>query len=232
MAERPTAGLGCLRARGCLTAAGVVSGRNLPSLAAKRRLFRPKTAKGRPLLDCGPVTLRFTWRGSDVRQRMTQKLIDAFEAKNPNIKIEGEYGEWSGYWDKLFLANSVEAGGIALADRGIPGNTEVRDAITPKLSAADAATAAFINDIADEVGDAPVVPPAGSSPAPEILTRFTTEVHFGRVSPEEAAKKSMEELKSAPASALGRCTSPTRVSGGQPMLQLRPRLACRRRSTR
>ena len=73
----------------------------------------------------------------------------------------------------------------------------MRDAITPKLSAADAATAAFINDIADEVGGAPVVPPAGSSPASEILTRFTTEVHFGRVSPEEAAKKSMEELKSA-----------------------------------
>ncbi|CAN7483019.1 hypothetical protein LJR078_003382 [Arthrobacter sp. LjRoot78] len=95
-----------------------------------------------------------------------------------------------------FLANSVEAGEIALADRGIPGNSEVRDAIQSKLSPADAATASFINDIADEVGDAPVVPPAGSSPASEILTRFVTEVHFGRLSPEEAAKKSIEEIKS------------------------------------
>jgi multiple sugar transport system substrate-binding protein len=95
-----------------------------------------------------------------------------------------------------FLANSVDAGEIALADRGIPGNSEVRDAIQPKLSPADAATATFINDIADEVGDAPVVPPAGSSPASEILTRFVTEVHFGRLSPEEAAKKSIDEIKS------------------------------------
>jgi multiple sugar transport system substrate-binding protein len=49
----------------------------------------------------GTVTLRFSWWGSDVRHKMTQKLIDAFEAKNPNIKIKGEYGDWSGYWDKL-----------------------------------------------------------------------------------------------------------------------------------
>lgn len=49
----------------------------------------------------GPVTLRFTWWGSDTRHQLTQKVIDAFEAENPNIKIKGEYGEWSGYWDKL-----------------------------------------------------------------------------------------------------------------------------------
>jgi multiple sugar transport system substrate-binding protein len=49
----------------------------------------------------GTVTLRFSWWGSDTRHKMTQKLIDAYEAKNPNIKIEGEYGDWSGYWDKL-----------------------------------------------------------------------------------------------------------------------------------
>src|SRR5688572_6150035 len=49
----------------------------------------------------GPVTLRFTWWGSDTRHQLTQKVIDAFEAENPNIKIKGEYGEWNGYWDKL-----------------------------------------------------------------------------------------------------------------------------------
>ena len=54
-----------------------------------------------PAASDGPVTLRFSWWGSDVRHKMTQKLIDAFEAKNPNINIEGEYGDWSGYWDKL-----------------------------------------------------------------------------------------------------------------------------------
>lgn len=49
----------------------------------------------------GPVTLRFTWWGSDARHALTQKVIDAFEAENPNIKVKGEFGEWGGYWDKL-----------------------------------------------------------------------------------------------------------------------------------
>jgi multiple sugar transport system substrate-binding protein len=96
-----------------------------------------------------------------------------------------------------FLANSVEAGEIALADRGIPGNSEVRAAVAPKLTPTDALTAKFIDDIADEVGDAPAIPPAGSSAVSEILTRFATEVHFSRISPQEAAKKSIDEIKSA-----------------------------------
>jgi multiple sugar transport system substrate-binding protein len=96
-----------------------------------------------------------------------------------------------------FLANSVEAGEIGLADRGIPGNSEVRAAVAPKLTPTDALTAKFIDDIADEVGDAPAIPPAGSSGVSEILTRFATEVHFSRISPQEAAKKSIDEIKSA-----------------------------------
>ncbi len=49
----------------------------------------------------GEVTLRFNWWGSDTRHKITQEVIDAFQKENPNIKIKGEYGEWSGYWDKL-----------------------------------------------------------------------------------------------------------------------------------
>ncbi|WP_104060466.1 ABC transporter substrate-binding protein [Arthrobacter sp. 4R501] len=96
-----------------------------------------------------------------------------------------------------FLANSVEAGEIGLADRGIPGNSDVRKAVAPKLTPTDALTAKFIDDIADEVGEAPAVPPAGSSAVSEVLTRYATEVHFSRISPQEAAKKSIEEIKSS-----------------------------------
>src|SRR5687767_13101796 len=49
----------------------------------------------------GEVTLRFNWWGSDTRHKITQEVIDAFQKENPKIKIKGEYGEWSGYWDKL-----------------------------------------------------------------------------------------------------------------------------------
>ncbi|WP_369055558.1 ABC transporter substrate-binding protein [Kineococcus terrestris] len=49
----------------------------------------------------GPAELRFTWWGSDTRHRATQEVIDAFNAENPDIRVTGEYTEWSGYWDKL-----------------------------------------------------------------------------------------------------------------------------------
>ena len=49
----------------------------------------------------GPVELRFSWWGGDKRAQLTQEAIAAFEAENPNIKIKPEFGDWSGYWDKL-----------------------------------------------------------------------------------------------------------------------------------
>ncbi|MFF1830731.1 ABC transporter substrate-binding protein [Paenarthrobacter sp. NPDC058040] len=96
-----------------------------------------------------------------------------------------------------FLVNNTNAGEIGLADRGIPANSDVRAAITPKLSAADAATAKFIDEISMELGDAVPVPPAGSSAVTEVLTRYTSEVHFQRMSPQDAAKKAVDEAKSS-----------------------------------
>ncbi|WP_369055560.1 ABC transporter substrate-binding protein [Kineococcus terrestris] len=49
----------------------------------------------------GPVRLRFTWWGSDTRHQYTQEIIDAFNAENPDVVVEPEFTEWSGYWDRL-----------------------------------------------------------------------------------------------------------------------------------
>ena len=48
-----------------------------------------------------PVTLHIAWWGSDTRVKMTEDVIAKFEAANPNIKVETEYKDWSGYWDNL-----------------------------------------------------------------------------------------------------------------------------------
>ena len=37
----------------------------------------------------------------DTRHKTTQKVIDAYQKDHPNVTINGEFGEWSGYWDKL-----------------------------------------------------------------------------------------------------------------------------------
>lgn len=48
-----------------------------------------------------PVTLRFTWWGSEARTQRTQQVIDLFKKAHPNITIKGEFKEWNGYWDSL-----------------------------------------------------------------------------------------------------------------------------------
>lgn len=47
------------------------------------------------------VTLRFAWWGNAERAAATQKVIAAFEAKNPKIKVQGEPGDFNGYFDRL-----------------------------------------------------------------------------------------------------------------------------------
>ncbi len=49
----------------------------------------------------GPVTLRISWWGGDSRHTPTLKAMEAYSAKNPNVKLEGEYGGWDGYYQKL-----------------------------------------------------------------------------------------------------------------------------------
>src|SRR5690606_31603998 len=62
-----------------------------------------------------------------------------------------------------FLANSVEAGERLLVGRGSPANSEVRDALTPILSADDAKVLDFITEISGEVVAAPLAPAGGAS---------------------------------------------------------------------
>lgn len=47
------------------------------------------------------ITLRFMWWGGDERHKATLAAIEAYMAKNPHIKIEGEYQGYDGYRDKL-----------------------------------------------------------------------------------------------------------------------------------
>ena len=52
------------------------------------------------------ITLSFSWWGGDSRHEATQKTIEAFEAKYPNIKIEPTFSAWTGWEEKMGLAFS------------------------------------------------------------------------------------------------------------------------------
>ena len=58
-------------------------------------------AAATPSGDPANATLRFTWWGNDTRTRVTNATIALYTSKNPGVKLTGEPGEWSGYWDKL-----------------------------------------------------------------------------------------------------------------------------------
>ena len=52
-------------------------------------------------LAASKVTLRFAWWGNPTRDARTQKVVEMYMAKNPNVTIETETTGWGGYWDKL-----------------------------------------------------------------------------------------------------------------------------------
>jgi pectin-derived oligosaccharide transport system substrate-binding protein len=57
----------------------------------------------------GTVTLRFSWWGNTDRVQLTQRAIDAFQTRHPNIKIKGESTDFNSYFDRL--ATQVAARG-------------------------------------------------------------------------------------------------------------------------
>jgi multiple sugar transport system substrate-binding protein len=61
-----------------------------------------------PELTDEQVTIRVTWWGSDTRAELTNEAIAAFEKEYPNIKVKGEYKDWSGYWDALATTTAAK----------------------------------------------------------------------------------------------------------------------------
>lgn len=49
----------------------------------------------------GDASMRFTWWGNNVRDKLTREAIDAYQEEQDGVEISGENGDWEGYWDKL-----------------------------------------------------------------------------------------------------------------------------------
>ena len=59
-----------------------------------------------------PVTINYTWWGNDDRAERTRKAIALFESKNTDIKVNGNFTDFAGYWQK----RATEAAGGGLPD--------------------------------------------------------------------------------------------------------------------
>ena len=113
-----------------------------------------------------------------------------------SVSADTEYPEASAKFVD-FLLNSQAAGDIMLTDRGLPANTDVREGIMGDLSPTDQKVADFMEDIGDEIVDAPPVPPHGSAEMADIMERVNTEVLFERITPQEAATQFIDEVNAA-----------------------------------
>ncbi|GAA1489799.1 ABC transporter substrate-binding protein [Brachybacterium sacelli] len=92
-----------------------------------------------------------------------------------------------------WLVNSPEAGMILLAERGVPANLDVREAIVPELTDSDLKAVDFIEAIAGELGDPPPITPPGGGAVDDALARHVEDVLFGRMDPAAASASVIEK---------------------------------------
>lgn len=93
-----------------------------------------------------------------------------------------------------YLVNNMDAATKIKSDRGMPANTDLKAGITPLLKEGQQKEAAYLDRIA-ELDVAPTKPfPAGSSATLEVLNRYNTDVLFGKISPQDAAKGFIAEV--------------------------------------
>ncbi|MFC5834077.1 extracellular solute-binding protein [Nonomuraea insulae] len=96
-----------------------------------------------------------------------------------------------------YMINDPEAGAIILSDRGLPASSKVLAAVKDKLPETDQKTLAFLDEAKGELTDPPPAPPKGASAMEDILTRYSEEVMFGRMTPDDAAQKFITEANAS-----------------------------------
>jgi multiple sugar transport system substrate-binding protein len=96
-----------------------------------------------------------------------------------------------------YMINSEEAGKLLLSDRGLPANTDIREAVQSQFTASDIKAAEFMADLEDEIVDGVPTPPVGAGEVAAILGRINSEVLFERMTPEEGAKQFRAEVEQA-----------------------------------
>ncbi|MDF2886193.1 MAG: hypothetical protein K0R23_578 [Lacrimispora sp.] len=60
----------------------------------------------------GDVKLTMSWWGNQVRNERTQAALDLYSEQNKGVTIEGQFSEWSDYWNKL----ATSAAGQSIPD--------------------------------------------------------------------------------------------------------------------
>ncbi|MGW4467764.1 ABC transporter substrate-binding protein [Micromonospora sp. NPDC004704] len=95
-----------------------------------------------------------------------------------------------------FLINDEAAGKVLAVSRGMPANGKVRDALAPTLAENDKLVYEFESSVTDKLLPTPPAQPKGGGAVKAEFQRVYDEVIFGRISPQEGAKRLISEAKS------------------------------------
>ncbi len=169
-----------------LDQSAIVVGRAAIQFYNSNQLEAVTNAAGGELMEMlrGPS---MTGKATDRKTWYKASMLWSASAKTKNADAVVAWINW--------YANSPEAGNIEKAERGIPPNSEMQEAVKPNLSAAQKKVLQYITDIKPEVANTPIAPPPGGGTIAEKLQRHGTDVLFGRASSADAAQKFVEELK-------------------------------------
>lgn len=85
-----------------------------------------------------------------------------------------------------FMTNSIEANQILLAERGIPVNSKVNEAIQPNLGVAARMAAEYLNSIDDLVSPVDIPEPAWSGEVIKLLDDYIEQINYKFMSPLDA----------------------------------------------
>lgn len=96
-----------------------------------------------------------------------------------------------------YLLNDLSAGKHLGVERGVPPNTDVRDAIKADLEGTELATVEFVDAVTPEVGTDPEVAPMGGSIFESLLSRVGESFMFGEIDAAAAAQSMVDELGAA-----------------------------------
>ncbi|MFP7169535.1 extracellular solute-binding protein [Terribacillus sp. 7520-G] len=87
-----------------------------------------------------------------------------------------------------FFMNDVEANKLILGDRGVPGSSEVKDALKNEVSEAQQQVFEYVEWAETNSSPMGAPDPAGAGEVIELLDTLAEQISYGQLSPEDAAK--------------------------------------------
>ncbi len=95
-----------------------------------------------------------------------------------------------------FFINDVEANKLIKGDRGVPGSSEVKEALKPVISEAQAQVFEYVEWAEQNSSPMGAPDPAGAGEVIELFDTIAEQISYGEVSPEDAAKSFRSQAES------------------------------------